>query len=95
MERARRAVAEAGLPARKERTEAARAELDRAKADGQQLEKRVELSRRKLAEMRAKIEEQQEQLAMARDQLDQGVRQRDSSQASKLFQVRSVAIRRP
>ena len=51
------------------------------------LEKEVEAGRRKVTEMKTKLEQQAEHLSQARLQLDLGHRHRDDSQVQKLLQV--------
>jgi hypothetical protein len=51
------------------------------------LEKEVEAGRRKVSEMKTKLEQQAEHLSQARLQLDRGHRHRDDSQVQKLLQV--------
>lgn len=76
------------LPEKKQRFELLQRDMRDAQSADNLLEKELEIGRKKIAAIRQRLEEQQQQLAQARGQLDQGHRERDSNQARKLLQVR-------
>ena len=62
--------------------------LKRVQEEADDVDRQVQTGRQQLMEIKRRLEQQQLQLAVARGQLDQGQRDRDSDQANKLFQVR-------